>query len=182
MHINERLREAAKNGDEVELKALLLDPSCDVLSKDEFNMTALMWAAGRGRKACIEILLPVCDPSSKTELGWTALTLAARYGHAACLAVLLQTGDALAGDVSGMTPLMWAAGYGYDACVKILLPASDALAKDRINGKTANGWAQSERHDRLAQFIDDYVLAQSEQAAIAAVCPGALRRRTAPRV
>ena len=43
--IHERLRGAAKAGSEIELRALLREPRCDVSAKDHRGITALMGAS-----------------------------------------------------------------------------------------------------------------------------------------
>ena len=180
--VNERLRSAAKSGDEVNLIALLNDPECDVLATSAKGMTALMEASYYGHEACIHHLLPVSDALAKANDGLTALMWAAFFGHEACVRLLIPTSDALAMDHGGKTALMWTARHGNEACVGLLLPTSDLLATD-ADGRTASAWARKNGHEILAQFIDAYVLAQSEQAALGvAVKPGAPRGRASHRV
>ena len=79
--INDRLRRTATSGSETELKALLTDPGCDALTKGNLGMTALMWAAWRGRETCVRLLLPVSDAGSKSNTGLTASDWAREEKH-----------------------------------------------------------------------------------------------------
>ena len=179
---NEKLRKAARNGSELVLKALLREPGCDASSKDKFGMTALMYASYRGHEACVQLLLPVSDPLSKSKDGMTALMHAAWFGHESCVRLLLPVSDALASDKDGMTALMRAAGNDSEACTRLLLPVSDVQARDS-KGLTASSSARSRCNERVGIFIDAYVLAQSEQAAIgAAASPGAPSKKSGLRV
>lgn len=148
--INERLMLAARAGNEVEIKALLVDPGCSALSKDANGVTALMYASYYGREACVRLLMP--------------------------------TSNALFGDENGWTALMHAAYSGNEACVRHLLPASAPLAVNR-DGLAASSCARKRGHKDVAQFIDNHVFAQSEQASIgAAVSANAPRKRVRPRM
>ena len=90
--------------------------------------------------------------------------------------------DALAKDKDGWTALMHAAYSGSESCVKLLMPASDAYTTG-VNELTASDLARNRSHASIVQFIDAYVLAQSEQSGIdAAACPGSPRGRVAPRI
>ena len=96
--------------------------------------------------------------------------------------LLLPKSDALSKDQNGMTALIYAAYSGHEACLRLLLPASDACAKDG-RGFTAGKLIRKLGYEVLAQFIDAYALAQSEQATIeAASSSGAPRGRTSLRV
>ena len=141
-------------------------------------------AAQAGSESVLKALLndPICNALSNDKDGLTALMWAARNGHETCLGLLLPKSDALAQDKGGWTALMHAVRFGREACVGLLLPASDALAQ-KNNGLTARGLASKYGHDGLADFIDAYALAQSEQAALGvAVSFGAPRGRAIRRV
>lgn len=180
--INKKLKKAAISGDAVELKALLSEPGCDALSKDQLGITPLMHAARAGKEACVRLLLPVSDPLSKDVRGWTALMHASAKGLSVCVRILLPGSDAWVTDRHGWTALMVAAYYGSEACVGLLLPVSDAFARHE-KGLTALDWAKEKGHEEVESFIDAYVLAQKERAAIGvAVRSGGPRGRVAPRV
>ena len=67
--INERLMKAAKSGSAVEMKALLREPGCDALAKDDNGMTALMWAAWNGHEACVRVMLQDSDALAQSTDG-----------------------------------------------------------------------------------------------------------------
>ena len=119
-NINDELRRAAENGDEESLKALLLNPKCDALAKDEENWTALMYAACRGHTSCVQLLLPVSDALVKDNYGTTALMLAAGYGHTSCVQLLLPVSDALAMNKHGKTARSLANEDGHDATASLI--------------------------------------------------------------
>ena len=144
----------------------------------------LMNAARKGSEAELKALLrdPGCDVLAKDTNGLTALMWAIRGGQEACARLLLPVSDVLAKDVNGTTALMYAAGGGQEACTRLLLPSSDALAENKY-GMTASMCARDCGRESFAQFIDVYVLSQSERSAIeVAVNLGALRKRAARRM
>ena len=180
--VNKRLREAAANGSETELKALLRERNCDTSSTSETGMTALMWGAWFGHEKCVQVLMPKSDALALDHTGMTVLIHAAWFGHEKCVRLLLPVSDALGKDESGLTALMRAARGGHEECVRLLLPVSDVFAVDD-EGWTASAYAHSRLHKSLAQFIDAYVLAQSEHAAIeVAVSYNAPSKWVSPRV
>jgi len=88
----ERLVEAARNGDEVEMKALI-EMGVDVFGKNEKGWTALTFAAGAGSVANVKMLLDArCNPNYPEQDGWTPLMFAAYRGHAEVCDVLLAAG------------------------------------------------------------------------------------------
>ena len=179
--INKRLRKAAANGLETELKALLREQNCDTSSTSESGMTALMWGAWFGHEKCVQVLLPKSDALALDNTGMTALIHAAWFGHEECVRLLLPVSDALGKGENGVTALMRAARGGHEKCVRLLLPASNVFAVDD-EGWTASAYAHNRLHKSLAQFIDAYVLAQSEHAAIeVAVSYKAPHKRVSPR-
>ena len=79
--VNESLSEAAKAGSEVVLRALLHEPGCNALAKDDRGVTALMGAARRGPEVCVGLRLPVSNTLAKDENGFTASGGSAHRGH-----------------------------------------------------------------------------------------------------
>ena len=88
-NVDDRLREAARVGNEVELKACLMHPKCNILSKSKDGKTALMWAAIHGHEDCLKMLLPKSDALSMDRNSWTALMWAASFKQVACVKLLL---------------------------------------------------------------------------------------------
>ena len=123
-----------------------------------------------------------CNVLGTDNDGMTALMWAAYSGHSAAVSLTLCKSDALVQDNDGLMALMWAACGGDDACVRLLLPVSDILAFDQV-GETAATHAKGEGYEILAQFIDAYTMAQSEQADIeVAAGPGAACNRVPRRI
>ena len=182
MNVNESLRAAARAGDIAELNALLFDPECDALSKGLGGWTALMCAACDGYEEAVRILLPMSDAATKDNNGVTALMYASCFGHVACVSLLLPVSDVLAKTDTGLTALMMAAANGCEACVRLLLPISDLLDQDN-KGMTASDLARSTRYENTAQFIEAYVLSQSEHTSIGvAVGPEVAPKKSGLRV
>lgn len=118
--INERLREAAIAGAEVEIKALLREPGCNALDKDEESMTALMYASGYGHEGCVGLLIPVSEPLSQDVGGVTALMWAACLGNEKCVRLLLQVSKALDKDKKGQTASDLARGNGHESLARFI--------------------------------------------------------------
>ena len=112
-NVDHQIMEAATRGDEVGLKALLLRPGCDPMSRDGDGMTALTWAAMLGHASCVDLLIPVGDALAKNKNGMTALMYTARHGRTSCTELLVPVSDALAKDKNGWTALMHAAKNGH---------------------------------------------------------------------
>ena len=118
--INERLREAARTGSEVKLRALLHEPGCDALAQAKDGMTALMWAACKNHEACLGLLLPASDALAKDKEGMTALMWAACNGYEACVRLLLHASDALARDDNGLTASEWASNNQFESLARFI--------------------------------------------------------------
>ncbi len=119
------LADAAMRGDAGELR-ILIGRGADVSGAQGDGMTALHWAAERGRLDIASALLTAgASPSAVTRLGgYQPLHLAARGGHDGVVAALLRAG-ASAGAVTttGATALHFAASSGSVAAVKALMAA-----------------------------------------------------------
>lgn len=144
--VNERLRQAAELGAEVELKALLQEPGCDALSQGKHGATALMRAVWSGHESCVRLLLPASDPLAKSEDGRAALMWAADHGHEGCVRLLLPVSDALAKDKNGTTASAWAMDQGHEGLSRFIgayglalreLASIDATARPGTSGVRA---------------------------------------------
>ena len=129
--IHERLKEAAKTGSELELRALLREPGCDALAQDKEGWTALTWAACKGHEECVRLLLPVSDALVQDKEGWTALMWAAWNGHEGCLSLLLPTSDAWAENNNGFTASGWATDRGHQSLAQVI-DAYTLAQKERV--------------------------------------------------
>jgi ankyrin repeat protein len=70
---------------------LLLERGVDVNKTYTHNLTALMWAAGYGRKAAVELLLAHgVDPRIRDDRGKTAADIARDQRHPEVSALLEQ--------------------------------------------------------------------------------------------
>jgi len=174
--IDQELRDAARDGDVVEVTTLLAR-GANAKAADIRGDTALILAAQRGHAACVKELLPHSDPEARgkvfislltdrkfgldavrdegqSEVGYTALMQAALNGHAEVVNALLPVSDARAvcGAI-GETPLMLAAQGGHTTCVKALLPGSDPLARTRSRGHTALTMAAEIGHRECVRLL-----------------------------
>ena len=118
--INERLRAIAREGSDDELEALLLVPDCDARSKNKDGMTALMFAAWRGRVKCVQLLLPVSDATAKSLTGMTALMSAAWRGRETCVRLLLPLSDAVSKSNKGLTASDWAREEKHESLAQLI--------------------------------------------------------------
>jgi ankyrin repeat protein len=128
----------------------------DLLTSD--RRTSLSWAAERGHKAVVELLLDrdnvVVD--SRDDDGITPLSWAARSGHETVVKLLLDRDDVVADrqDNLGRTPLLWAAERGHETVVKLLLDRDDVVA-DRQDDNTPPLWAAGSGHEAAVKLLLD---------------------------
>ena len=85
---------------------------------------ALRWAARKGHKECVELLIPVSEPKAEES---EALREAADMGHKEIVELLIPVSDP---KVNESEALRWAADRGHKECVELLLPLSDPMAID----------------------------------------------------
>jgi ankyrin repeat protein len=126
---------AAMEGDLKKANAMLKNSPGLVFSRDSsYGSTALHWAAGKGRKEIVELLLANgADVNAKNKDGETPLYLAARDGRMDAVELLLTKGaDVNAKNKDGETPLYLVAGDGRKDVVELLLAkGADVNAKDK---------------------------------------------------
>ena len=85
---------------------------------------ALRWAARKGHKEIVELLLPLSDPKAKNS---EALREAAMNGHKEIVELLIPVADPKANDSEA---LYWAACSGHKEIVELLIPVADPKAND----------------------------------------------------
>ena len=133
--------EAAQRGDAEAVRSLLAE-GADVNTAQGDGMTALHWAAERGRAEVADLLISAsADVEATTRIGsYTALHVASRGGHAPIVMRLLEAGadpNAVTTN-SGATPLHLAAAAvgGTDSVVALLAYGADANARENSAGQT----------------------------------------------
>ena len=145
----EALRQAARDGDLPQLRALL-ESGVEVDSRDAVGCTTLHWATnnGHGHTACLKALLAAgASVHSVNRRGWTPLHYASQYGNAASVRALIAAG-ANVNIQDGYTtdsPFSLALSFRYRRALKILLRAgadvhTGPLASNSRNNDT-NAWA-----------------------------------------
>jgi len=111
---------------------LLLDMGADVNARNDFNATALLWAARDPEKARV-LIAHGADVNARSKQGRTPLMLAAlRPGGSAIVALLLSKGaDPSVADNHGDTALGLAATIGESESMRLLLAkGADPMAKN----------------------------------------------------
>jgi ankyrin repeat protein len=135
-----RLPEAAQNGNQAEIQALLR-AHVSVDSAEGDGTTALHWAAYQNNLALAQELLDAhANVNAVTRLeSITPLYMACQSGSAPMVELLLEHGaNVNLADGLGATPLMMASAAGNAAVVKVLLDhGADANAKEQARGQTA---------------------------------------------
>ena len=109
----------------------------DVNAKDDKGEVPLFYAAHRGDKDMVELLLSKrADVNARDDDGWTPLHGAALSGHKDVAEVLLAYGaDVNAKDDKGRVPLYWAAFNGNKDMAELLLSKRAA-----VNARDDDGW------------------------------------------
>ncbi|MGE0450428.1 MAG: ankyrin repeat domain-containing protein [Vicinamibacterales bacterium] len=134
---NERLQQAAMNGDLAAVRAAISEKAgIDELGGS--RMTALGIAALYGHADVIRALVAAGAKVSADQDGDSALAVAAREGHTAALEALLEAGaDIEAKDANGITPLMSAASANRAEAVRVLLAKGAESNAVNNDGATA---------------------------------------------
>ncbi|PNP53232.1 hypothetical protein THARTR1_06249 [Trichoderma harzianum] len=119
------LSRAAESGDKETVQMLLATGKVDVNARDgEHQETPLIWAARKGHKDIVKLLLDAgADVNVKEQdLGETALTLAIESGHETTVQALLDKGaNVHHRDHSDHTPLFTASWQNSETVMKLLL-------------------------------------------------------------
>src|ERR1035441_5944820 len=155
------IHEAAKAGDLKKVKALLKDNPELVFSKDTNGITPLYWAADRGNKDVVELLLAnkadvnaevKADVNAKKNGGWTLFIAAAATNGQKDTAevVLANKAEAEVKATADSTPLHAAASIGHKDVAELLL-----ANKADVNAKTVDG--ETPLHRAAAEGDKDVV-------------------------
>jgi ankyrin repeat protein len=142
----------------IESYEIVLGKESSYFLKSHYGLTPLLWAAGNGYNAVVNILLSKysTDPDLKNRGGLTPLWWAVRNGHDTAVKLLLDTGKVEADlkDDEDRTPLSWAAHQGYVAIVKLLLETGrvEADLNDR-EGRTPLSWAAHQGYVAIVKLL-----------------------------
>ncbi len=134
--------EAAKNGDEAALRALVLD-GVDVNATAGDGSTALLWASHRDLPESVALLIEAgADVNRANDLGATPLWAAGENGGVAVAGLLLDAGaDPNRALRHGETPLMAAARAGSARVAEMLLESGANPDATGPRNQTALMWA-----------------------------------------
>jgi len=134
--------EAAKNGDEAALRALV-EEGADVNASAGDGSTALLWVSHRDLPESVELLIEAgADVNRANDLGATALWAAGENGGVAVVELLLEAGaDPNRALRHGETPLMAAARAGSARVAELLLENGANPNATGPRSQTALMWA-----------------------------------------
>jgi len=133
----------------------------DASVADGRGRTALIWAAQRGRREVVAMLLERedVDPDHlDAECGRTPLSWAAGNGHDKVVKMLLERGDVNPDQEDTdyhLTPLLWAALGAHEGVVKTLLELVDVNPNhaDTKYGRTPLSWAAQRGREGVVKIL-----------------------------
>jgi ankyrin repeat protein len=120
---SQELNSAAHSGNITKVRELLAVPGIDVNHVDNYQNTALLWAALQGHTEIVKLLLavPGIDVNLVDDSKNTALLWAAYKGHTEIVKLLLSKEvDVNKVDTNGYTALIWAQKKGHHDIVNLL--------------------------------------------------------------
>ena len=143
----------------VEIVASLVEAEgCDINQKDCAGNTPLVWAAWKGHREVLELLLDHNDvsPDIPGIYGRTPLISAASNGHEGVMKILLERDDVNPEkpDDEGKTPLLSAIENEREGAVKILLRRGDVNPdKPNRKGRTPLWQAAAVGHEGIVKIL-----------------------------
>jgi ankyrin repeat protein len=129
---------------------------CDVNARTSYGTTALEFAAVRGHRAVVEILISRdAHVHGKRKVGQSAISLAAEGGFKDIVEILLEHGADIASvDRFDRTPLLLAARRGHTDIVRLLLEkGSDVEWIDDSQGRTSLAHAARGGYNSTAEAL-----------------------------
>jgi len=151
-----RLRQAARDGDAVRVREVLIKSPQGLSGRDGLGYAALHWAALHNRARILEMLL---DAGADIECpggedGRSALQLAALRGNDAAIRILLARGAGVnVCDTRGQTSLHIAAAAGHASAAGLLLRGGAAVYASDLSGLTPLHLACHHGHKDAARVL-----------------------------
>ena len=136
--LNERLRDAAHQGDLQNVKECL-SSGAEINSRNSRGWSAITQAASWGRlKVLLTLIRNGADIELPTNTGQTALTEAARWGHVELVRKLLDFGAKIEHKtITGYTALSWSARWGKLDVLSLLLQRGANIDHRSARGHSA---------------------------------------------
>ncbi|KAI8905810.1 ankyrin repeat-containing domain protein [Gorgonomyces haynaldii] len=155
--LNQRLLEAAKQGDFESLKRLI-HKSGNVNCKDEDDWTPLHFAAQRGHTTVCQLLIQSdAKIDQEDNKGRTALYLAVDYGHLDICRLLIRSGANLQYKTTHRWTFLHCAAWNgnMDVC-RLLLEAKVNVKSRSRNGQTALHKAAEHGHTEICNLLIEH--------------------------
>jgi ankyrin repeat protein len=134
---------ASFHGNEAAAK-LLIEHGADPAARDRGGYTPLHWAALKGYKRVVELLVRLVDVNTQSSAGLTALLQASAAGHLDAARVLLNAGaDPTIATTDGWTPLHKAVANRHSGVVELLIGAGAAVFARHESGATPYSLAKA---------------------------------------
>ena len=146
----------AVRGDDLSLVRDLLARSIDVNQAEGDGVTALHWAAYRGHREAVDLLIEGgANVDAANDFGVTPLALAAGNPDASIIRKLLEAGaDPNLESDAGVSPLMDASRTGnVEAVMALLERGANPNAAEDSRGQTALMWAVSQKHPEVVGML-----------------------------
>ena len=163
-NLDGQLLEAAERGDAAKVEELL-DRGAHVDCRNNYGVSAFIFAANNNHRAALEVLLRRgADKEAKSNDGRTALIWASVWGHEDVVGLLLDSGAEVdQSDRRGMTALMHAVFEGKETVVRrLLLRQADPLVEN-VYGGTALSIARLVGRQPVLDMVERAVSARIEK-------------------
>uniref|UniRef100_A0A7S3YAA2 Uncharacterized protein n=1 Tax=Lotharella globosa TaxID=91324 RepID=A0A7S3YAA2_9EUKA len=163
-----KMMAAAQDGDLLTLRSMIVDKGVDVEKRDEFDCSALMWAASNGHRHVVQYLIEEAKASVAARAGnsngITVLNLVGYCGSVSMVRYLVTKGgaDVESRDNQGETVLCYAARNGRLDTVRFLVEeaSADVRSKSR-RGYTALLRAAKGGHLEVVRYLTDQAAGQA---------------------
>jgi ankyrin repeat protein len=160
------LLQAAKNGNVEQLRSILSQGKASISSKNNYGVSALIFAANNGHVDCVRYLLERgANIDDRSNNGKSSLLWAARWGHVEVVRLLLEYGaNSSIQDRDGLTVLMNAVQADSLDLVRLLLQHSVNLTAKSIHGGTALSIAQARGNKAIIEEIQRHMGTEEVQS------------------